>query len=45
MGKKSIERVICKIYLNVTNIFYGRLIETINNTNFKRKLKIQPLDM
>lgn len=39
MGKKSIERVICKIYLNVTNIFYGRLIETINNTNFKRKIE------
>ena len=41
MGKKSVERIICKIYLNVSKPFVNRVLYAINNTNFKFKIEQQ----
>ena len=41
MGKKSVERIICKIYLNVSKPFVNRTLNAINKTNFKFKIQQQ----
>ena len=36
MGQKSKEKIICKIYLSITNLFLNKVIDAIKNANLKK---------